>query len=300
VLSVTQTEPVQRGRGPAFQWSTALLLAPAGLLLLALFLVPVGYSVYLAFTNLSLIGPTAINYQFTGLANVVELIQDPVFWQSTAITVIFVAGAGAFGVTAAGMVLALLMRPAPAWLRTVVGAVVVVAWMLPPVTAAIIWYAFSTAGGTLAVLLGNPNADYLSSAPLLMVCLANIWSTAGFAMLILSAALRNIPQEVEEAVALENVSGWSHFWGVTFPMIRPTVVTTVLLVSLLSLANFTLIWLMTAGGPGNATDILPVYSYQQAFVFDRLAYGSLISVVMVLFSSVLGIFYVRSSRTVAS
>jgi multiple sugar transport system permease protein len=254
--------------------------------------------VYLAFTNLSLIGPTALNYQFTGLANLQALVQDPVFWTSTWLTFAFVLGSGVIGVTAVGMILALLMRSAAPVVRVAVGAIVVVAWMLPPVTAAIIWYAFSTADGTLAVLVGNPNADFLQSVPMLMVSLANVWSTAGFAMLVLAAGLRNIPDEIEEAAALENISAWRQFWGITMPLMRPTIVTTILLVSLLSLANFTLIWIMTAGGPGNATDILPVYSYQQAFVFDRLGYGSLISVVMVAMSTILGVFYVRSARTV--
>lgn len=298
-MAVTANPPVAHGRERArFAWGTLVLVLPALALLLGLFVLPVGYSVYLAFTNLSLIGPTAVNYQFTGLANLVQLVQDPVFWTSTWLTFAFVLGSGVIGVTATGMVLALLMRAATAAVRVVVGAIVIVAWMLPPVTAAIIWYAFSTADGTLAVLLGHPNADFLQSVPLLMVSLANVWSTAGFAMLVLAAGLRNIPDEIQEAAALENISAWKQFWGITMPLMRPTIVTTILLVSLLSLANFTLIWIMTAGGPGNATDILPVYSYQQAFVFDRLGYGSLISVVMVAMSAVLGVLYVRSSRAV--
>lgn len=298
-MAVTANLPVAQGTERAhFAWGTLVLLAPALALLLGLFVLPVGYSVYLAFTNLSLIGPTAVNYQFTGLANLVQLLQDPVFWTSTWLTFAFVLGSGVIGVTATGMILALLMRAATPVVRVVVGAIVIVAWMLPPVTAAIIWYAFSTADGTLAVLLGHPNADFLQSVPLLMVSLANVWSTAGFAMLVLAAGLRNIPDEIQEAAALENISAWKQFWGITMPLMRPTIVTTILLVSLLSLANFTLIWIMTAGGPGNATDILPVYSYQQAFVFDRLGYGSLISVVMVAMSAVLGVMYVRSSRAV--
>ena len=295
MASPRSNPPVERAR---LGWGTLLLVAPALVLLLGLFLLPVGYSVYLAFTNLSLIGPTALNYQFTGLANLQALVQDPVFWTSTWLTFAFVLGSGVIGVTAVGMILALLMRSAAPVVRVAVGAIVVVAWMLPPVTAAIIWYAFSTADGTLAVLVGNPNADFLQSVPMLMVSLANVWSTAGFAMLVLAAGLRNIPDEIEEAAALENISAWRQFWGITMPLMRPTIVTTILLVSLLSLANFTLIWIMTAGGPGNATDILPVYSYQQAFVFDRLGYGSLISVVMVAMSTILGVFYVRSARTV--
>ena len=77
-----------------------------------LFAYPIGYAVYLAFTNLELIGPTAQTYQFTGLANFTRLIHDPTFWQSTWLTLIFVVGSGIVAQTVIGMALALLMRRA--------------------------------------------------------------------------------------------------------------------------------------------------------------------------------------------
>ena len=79
-------------------------------------------------------------------------------------------------------------------------------------------------------------------------------------------------------------------------MLRPTIVTLVLLVTLLTLADFALVYIMTQGGPGTATDILPVYSYQQAFSFNNLAYGALIGDVMVIIATVLGFVYVRVRR----
>ncbi|MEA2146677.1 MAG: multiple sugar transport system permease protein [Solirubrobacteraceae bacterium] len=278
------------------QWGSLGLLAPALVLLVLLFLIPVGYAFYLGFTNLQLVGPTALHYHFTGTTNLRRLGSDNVFPKSVELTALFVGGS-VIGTVAIGLALAMLMRAANGVVRLVVGGVVIVSWMMPAVTAGMTWYASSTAGGTFATLVGSGQSDFLHSHPLLVVTLANTWSQCGFAMLVLAAALRNIPGEVMEAATLENASAWQRFRMVTLPLLRPTIVTMVLLVTLLTLANFALIYIMTQGGPGNATDILPVYSYQQAFSFNNLAYGALIGDVMVVIATILGFAYVRASRT---
>jgi multiple sugar transport system permease protein len=86
------------------------------------------------------------------------------------------------------------------------------------------------------------------------------------------------------------------FFRITLPLLRPTLVTTILLMTLLALANFTVVYIMTAGGPGTSTMILPVYSYQQAFQYDNLGYGALIGDAMVILATVLSFVYVRLSR----
>jgi multiple sugar transport system permease protein len=277
------------------QWGSLTLMAPALVLLVILFLIPVGYAFFLGFTNLKLVGPTALNYSWTGLTNLHRLGRDTVFPLSVELTAIFVAGS-VVGTVIVGLGLALLMRNANGVLRILVGGVAVIAWMMPAVTAGMTWYASTTAGGTFATLSGHGQADFLHSQPLLIVTLANTWSQCGFAMLVFAAALRNIPAEVIEAATLENASPVQRFRMVILPLLRPTIVTTVLLVTLLTLANFALIYIMTQGGPGNSTNILPVYSYQQAFSFDNLAYGALIGDVMVVIATILGFAYVRASR----
>jgi multiple sugar transport system permease protein len=115
----------------------------------------------------------------------------------------------------------------------------------------------------------------------------------GFSMLVMGAALRNIPSEAIEAAIVENASTWQRFRMIVLPLLRPTMTAIVLLTGLLALANFSLIYIMTQGGPGNSTNILPLYSYQQAFTFNNLAYGALIGNVMVVIATVFGVFYVR-------
>lgn len=277
-----------------FDWSTVPLLLPAIGLLAVLFLAPVVYSFYLGLTNMTLVGPTSRHYSFTGTANLTRLIHDPVFPKSVLVTAIFVIGSGVIGATVMGLVLALAMERAVRVLRSVVGVIVIVAFMLPPVTVALVWYATSV--GTLPALLGSPQSDFLQSLPLLVVSAADTWSLTGLAMLMFAAALRNIPREVIEYAELENASPAQRLSKVVLPLLRPTILTTVLLMTLLALANFTVVYIMTGGGPGSASMILPVYSYQQAFSFDNLAYGALIGNVTIVLAAIFSFLYARLVR----
>jgi multiple sugar transport system permease protein len=275
-----------------FQWSSLALMTPAFALLIVLFLIPMGYAIYLGLTNLTLVGPDAVKWGYTGTQNLVRLKGDSEFWNSLQITGFFIVGS-IVGVIVVGYGLATLLMRARPWMRIVVGGIVVIAWMMPAVTAGMTWYASTTGSGTFATLTGLKNSNFLDAQPLLIVTLANIWSMTGFAMLVLGAGLRNIPGEAIEAAIVENASAWQRFRKIILPLMRPTIIAVVLLVALLSLANFSLIYIMTQGGPGTATNILPLYSYQQAFTFNNLAYGALIGNVMVLIATIFGVLYVR-------
>jgi multiple sugar transport system permease protein len=275
-----------------YQWSSLGLLTPTFALLIFLFLVPMGFAIYLGLTNLTLIGPTAVKWGYTGTANLIRLKGDTTFWSSLWVTGIFIVGS-IVGVVVLGYTLASLLMRATTWMRVVVGGIVVISWMMPAVTAGMTWYASTTGNGTFGTLFGHPNANLLDAQPLLVVTLASIWSMTGFSMLVMGAALRNIPSEAIEAAIVENASTWQRFRMIVLPLLRPTMTAIVLLTGLLALANFSLIYIMTQGGPGNSTNILPLYSYQQAFTFNNLAYGALIGNVMVLIATVFGVFYVR-------
>jgi multiple sugar transport system permease protein len=281
-----------------FNPASIVLLGPAGLLLLGLFLVPVGYAIYLGFTNLQLIGLHATNYRFTGWTNVKFLLSDDTFFESVWLTVVFVVGSGAIGATLLGLVMAIAMQNCLPSVRHVAGALAIVAWTLPPTTIAIVWRACSTESGAIPMLLGDTKYDLLYDHAMLVVSLANAWSLAGLSMIMFSAALRNVPHEILEAAKLEGASAAQSLIGVTLPVIRSTIVTSSLLMTLLTFGNFTLVYLMTAGGPGNQTNILPVYSYLQGFKFMNLGYAALLGNVIVIISAILGglFVFIGSSR----
>ncbi len=293
LVAPPEGRPADRRRG--YRWSGLALLMPAVVLTVVFFVFPVLYAAMIGFTNLSLVGPNAVNYEFTGLDNLVQLVGDSVFWGSAGVTAVFVLGSGVVGVTVIGLVLALLIRSSHRIVGVVVSSIVLVSWMLPPVTAAIMWYAFSTQGGAISHLIGQPSANPLTSTPLLMVCLANVWSTTGFSMLVISAGLAGIPTEVEEAAEIEGASAWYRLRRVTLPHLRPTLMTNIVLVMLLTIANFTIVWIMTQGGPGDATNVLPVYAYRQAFTYQHLAYGSLLGLVLIVIASLIAIPFAKLS-----
>jgi multiple sugar transport system permease protein len=295
---------INAGLGPRldrerFQWSSLVMLAPAVALLGVLFVFPVFYATYLGFTNLELVGSRSRDYSFTGLDNVVRMLGDYVFIKSSQLTIIFVVGSAIVGQSVLGMALALMLRKAVAPIRLVVGSIVIVAWVLPEITVALVWYAFAQAGGTLSILLGHHDTNYLVATPLLIVSIANLWRNVAFSMLVFSAGLRNLPTEVLEADEVEGASAWRRYRLVILPLMRPTILTNLLLVTILNLSEFTLIYAMTQGGPGIETMTLPLYVYQEAFNFHQLGYGTAISLVLVLIGAVFSLLFVRAARSQA-
>lgn len=284
----------KRARRRARRLQGLALFGPAGLLLAGLLVVPVGFTIYLGLTNAQLIGPNANHFWFTGMANVNRLGSDGAFWHSTILTVIFVAGS-AVGSVVVGLVIALLLRQVPRALANLVSGIAIVAWMLPAVTAAMIWYAFSAQGGTLDAVTRTPSYDLLTSEPLMTVVLAMVWATAGFAMLVVSAGLRSVPDDILDAARVEGAGAWARFRMVIFPLLRPTLMTATVVSAILSISNFTLVYVMAGGGPGTATDILPIYSYQQAFNYYNLGYGALIGVVIVIAATGLAVISSRGT-----
>jgi multiple sugar transport system permease protein len=177
--------------------------------------------------------------------------------------------------------------------------VLIVGWVMPEVTAAFVWYAFTQAGGTLSAILGQPATNFLILAPMVVISVAALWRNTAFSMLIFSAGLRTLPVEIDEAAALEGAGVWRRLRSITLPMLMPTIVTNLLLVTLLNLTQFTLIFAMTQGGPGNETTTLPIYIYREAFSFYQLGYGTAISLVLVAMGALLALVYVRTSRVEA-
>src|SRR5437016_5429067 len=279
-----------------FQWSSLLMLAPGLVLLVVLFLGPVLYAFYIGFTNLALVGSRSRDYSFTGLENVARMLGDYVFIKSSWLTILFVVGSAIVGQSVLGMLLAILLRNAVLPIRAIVGSVGIVAWVLPEITVALIWYAFSQAGGTLSILLGHTGTTFLVLVPMLIVSLANLWRNVAFSMLVFSAGLRNLPTEVLEAAEVEGASAWRRYRMVVLPLLKPTIVTNLLLVTILNLSEFTLIYAMTQGGPGIETTTRPIYVYHEAFVFHQLGYGTAISLVLVLIGAFFSLLFVRASR----
>ncbi|TQJ41224.1 carbohydrate ABC transporter membrane protein 1 (CUT1 family) [Arthrobacter sp. SLBN-112] len=276
-----------------------LPVLPAVLLLLVFLAGPVLWAFHSSLTNAGLTGRYARNPEWVGLENYQRLLQDPVFPLSLALTVLFVAGSAIVGQNVLGLALAVLMRRARPVVSATVGTAVVAAWVLPEIVAAFAAYAFFSRDGTLNQLLGQFGAaetDWLYTVPMAAVILANIWRGTAFSMLVYRAALNGVPAELTEAAHMDGAGPWQRLAFITLPVIRGSIATNLMLVTLQTLAVFTLIWVMTAGGPANGSTTLPVLAYQEAFKFGDIGYGTAVASVLILIGAAFGAAYLRLLR----
>jgi raffinose/stachyose/melibiose transport system permease protein len=122
------------------------------------------------------------------------------------------------------------------------------------------------------------------------------WKFFGFHMLLFMAGLQNIPKEFEEAAMIDGANRWQTIRNVTVPLLGSTIRTCILLSVLGSLTQFNLIWIMTRGGPVNASEVMSTYMYRYAFIRFQLGYGSAVALVMLAICLVFSILYLRLAR----
>lgn len=273
-------------------------IAPATILM-ALFLAgPIAYCAYIAFTDLQLTGQAESS--FVGFDNFTAAFKDPAFLNAVWLTLVFTVLSSIVGQNTLGLALAALMQRASKPVRTVTGAVVVTAWVLPEVVAGFLMYAFFRREGTLNAILDwlqLPHQNWLFTLPILAVSFANVWRGTAFSMLVYSAALAEIPTEVTESAQVDGANAWQRLWHITLPMIRRSIGTNLMLNTLQTLSVFGLIWVMTRGGPGNDSQTLPLFMYEQAFQKSMIGYGTAVALLLLVVGSLFSLVYMRLLRT---
>jgi multiple sugar transport system permease protein len=272
-------------------------LAPAVVLLLVFLAGPILYCIWSAFTDMALTGSSGS--RFVGFDNFIRAFTSVEFGQSLLYTVFFTVVSAIIGQNVLGMALALLMRAGNGIVRAIVSAIVIGAWVLPEVVAGYIWVAFFGVDGSLNHLLaalGLSPQDLLFSTPILAVSIANIWRGTAFSMLVYSAALSEVPKEIEEAAVMDGASTWRKLVSVILPMVRRSIATNLMLITLQTLSVFGLIWTMTKGGPSNKSETLPLFAYQQAFQFSQLGYGTALALILLFIGGIFSLIYLRTLR----
>lgn len=296
----TPPSPVRRRRRRAVRGvarSTPLL--PAVVLLLVFLVGPIVQAFYGAFTNASLTGSAARNPQFVGLRNFTDLLTNDDFPKSVLLTLVFLVFSGIVGQNALGLALAMLLRVANGPIRFLVSTLVVGAWIMPEIVASFAAYAFFAKTGTLNAMLagiGVAGPSWLYTFPMLSVILANIWRGTAFSMLMYSAAINDVPPEITESAEVDGATGWQRLVRITIPMIRRSISTNLMLTTLATLSVFTLIYVMTGGGPGTESATLPILAYQQAFSFSQLGFGTAIALILLLVGAVFSVVYIRALK----
>jgi multiple sugar transport system permease protein len=272
-----------------------LPVVPSIVLLVVFLAGPIIYCIYAAFTNMALTGH--VGTQFVGFANFTRAFRDSEFINSVYLTLFFTLISAIVGQNILGMALALLMRSGHTVARAFTSAVIVGAWVLPEVVAGYLWQAVLGTGGSFNGILGFfhlPGQNWLYTTPILAVSIANIWRGTAFSMLVYSAALSEVPKEIEEAALVDGANGFRRLISVTIPMVRRSVATNLMLITLQTLSVFGLIYTMTKGGPSEKSMTLPLFAYQEAFVSADLGYGTAIALLLLLIGGLFSVVYLRA------
>ncbi|GAB2566724.1 carbohydrate ABC transporter permease [Gracilibacillus alcaliphilus] len=279
---------------------TLLFLLPSLVILLIFFIGPIIMTFFFAFTNMSLTGTTAQSIDFVGFQNFVSMFSDPNFKTSFITTMVFLIFSGIIGQQVLGFLLAVLMKNKNKTFRKFVGGTVMAGWVTPEIIVAFTFVSFLHDGGTLNQFLswfGVEPISWLFTFPMVSVVVANIWKGSALSMLMFQSALDNIPFSVEEAAKIDGANRWQRMWRITIPMIKNTIFTNLVIITLGTLGVFTLIYTMTGGGPANATATLPIFMYEQAFVNYQLGYGTAISLVILIIGIIISLIYIRLLKT---
>ncbi len=262
-----------------------LFMLPAGVMLLVFLTYPLGLGVLLSLTDVKIGRPGV----FIGLDNFAWLAEDKVFWLSVYNTVLYttVASVIKFGL---GLWLALLLNrhiPFKAFVR----AIVLLPFIVPTVLSALaFWWIFDSQDSVISWVLieaglldetidflGQPNSARAT------VIAVNIWRGVPFVAITLLAGLQTISPTLLEAATIDGASEWQRFRHITFPLLTPIIAVVMTFSVLFTFTDFQLIWVMTRGGPINATHLMATLSYQRAINGGALGEGAAIATAMIPF-----------------
>lgn len=245
-------------------------------------------------------------YRFIGLGNYGRLLGDDVFWLSLWNSAVWVGGSVSFQFLG-GFAAALLLHQAFAG-RSLVRTVTLLPWVIPGVVVALVWeYVYQPNYGILNDLLFRlgwlrERVAWLSDPNLAMpaVVVTNIWRGVPFFAIMLLAGLQAIPDELYEAARVDGASVTQRFWHVTLPLLRPIIVVATATRIIWTFNYADLIFVMTSGGPANATQITSTYTLLQAYSNLDFGYAATLSVVLLLIMLAFTIVYLRVTRGVES
>jgi multiple sugar transport system permease protein len=299
---VTSVGPARRRR-PARRRSLrkppVFFVAPAVVLLVAFAAYPLFVLIRMSVSD---VGPTNIvgTWHFIGLANYIQVLSAPDLWFSALRTL----GVAAM-LLASNLVLGFLagsILSVGGRVTNVVLGIMVFVWALPPIVSGSVWKFLLDDNGAINGLLhvvGLARVSWLSSPNLALWSVAGIiaWAALPFSALIIRGGLLAIPRDVIEAAALDGAGYWRTQFQIALPLLRSTMWILAILTVLYAFKSFDFFYVVTQGGPGTATNTLPVQSYNTAFSGFNMGLGATIAVISMLFVALFAIPYVRSIRS---
>jgi multiple sugar transport system permease protein len=278
----------ERRLGPQWRWFSLLedrtvmgvaFVTPALILLLLFLAYPLILGIWLGFTN-ALVGKRG---EFIGLGNYISLFKDALFWKVTYFTFLYTIAAVFFKLLLGFTLAIILNRDFRA--KGLVRATVLLPWIIPTVLSAIcFWWLFDTTfSGITWILIKagliSHKIDYLGDPLNAQICLiiANVWRGIPFFTIGLLAGLQTINPTLYEAASIDGAGGWHRFRHVTLPLVTPLLAVVTTFSAIWTFADFQLIWVITKGGPANATHLYGTLSFQRAIPGGQFGEGAAIS-----------------------
>lgn len=263
---------------------------------LLVILLPLLFNIYASLHSWRLIGPPP---QFIGLDNYIAILTESRWLSSLGRTLLFTALAVGIEVLL-GFAIALLLYHRfnnIQWLR----ALFLMPMMISEVAAALAWRLILTGESGLAnwitTSLGFPPQLWLGPDwAFFSIVLVDVWQQTPFVILVIFAALQGVPKDLLESAEMDGASLWQQVRSIILPLILPSLTVILIFRTVFALRAFTTVWILTGGGPGDATAVLGIEIYRTAFSSFDTGFGAALSICMLVLSLIVGIFYMRTFR----
>lgn len=272
----------------------ALFLLPALVLFLIFVIYPIFHSVYYSMYDWNGLGKAT---DFVGLGNFKSILADKVFIKALGNSLLLIVLSLGVQLPLAMMLAVLVGRDLPG--RGLFRTIFFLPYVLSEVNVAIMWMLLYNADpdrgffNAILVKLGAAPVDWMGDLKIVLIAVfvALTWKYFGFHMLLYLTGLQNIPKEVEEAATIDGANGFQSFMFITLPLLGSPIRTSVYMSVLGSIQQFILVWIMTGGGPVNASETLATYMYRFGFVRFQLGYGSAVAIYMFIFCLIFSLIY---------
>lgn len=259
--------------------TAAVFLAPAAVILAVFVFYPIVAAGHISLTSWNGFDPVK---PFVGVNNYVRLTQDPQFWNSLLVTVVYAVGVCVLSVVS-GLAVALLLN-APLRGLGIYRSIYFLPVVTSSVAAAIVWrYLLDPSGLVNAVLaqIGITGPDWLQDRWLALgaLTLLTVWKNIGFNAVLYLTALQALPDSIYEAASLDGASAWQKLRHLTVPLLSPMTFFVIVQALITSFQAFDLVYVFTEGGPRGGTDVLGMFMYRTAFRLGEFGYGTAIAFV---------------------
>jgi raffinose/stachyose/melibiose transport system permease protein len=277
----------------------ALFLLPALALFITFVIYPIFRSIYFSTFNWKGFGP-AVDY--VGLDNYRKILSDTVFLKAIKNVLIIITLSLGLQLPLALILAVMVGRDLPG--RSVFRTIFFLPYVLSEVNTAIMWMLLYNADpergflNGVMTLLGLQPVAWMADMNIVIyaVFLTLTWKYFGFHMLLYLTGLQNIPKEIEEAARIDGANAVQNFFRITLPLLSSTIKTSVYMSILGSIQQFVIVWVMTRGGPVNASETMATYMYRYGFIRFQLGYGSAVAIIMFLFCMIFSLLYQALTR----